>query len=68
MSRPDPKTPRRHPRDQDAVGGTAHEAEADAAAEILAMLTSRRVDPEQIFDADGTPLSVSPFERRAMWF
>ena len=69
MSPPEPKAGRWTALDQDTADQEANrQAEEDAAAAILSMLTSGRVEPDVVRDADGTPLSTSSFERRAMWF
>ena len=68
MSRADTNRPRWSDLDQEAAQVDERLAEEDAAAAILAMLTSARIESECICDGDGAPLSVATSARIGMWF
>jgi hypothetical protein len=68
MTRTEPKSTRWMEEDAEIARDAARQADDDAAAAILAMLTSGRPEPDLLCDADGQPLSTAAYEGRVMWF
>jgi len=68
MPRPEPKWTDWIDEDAAIARDAARQADEDAAAAVLAMLTSGQDESDLSCDDDGRPLSTAAYEGRVMWF